>query len=348
MELAMSRDEHDQYELKTEEGRKILLCKRILEDNLNTRYPETEENVPEQDRMGTIPGRVADVMEHTLDHRRKQSALFDKNATPAEGSKSIETAMETARPYAIIEERSSKALAEASAQRKHTFSKYSDLHVRTGHSFVDQWRPEYTAMAHPMSLTYRVGGPEYKSIDRGRRTGSFEYMEGNKKRKLYPAVVDPRDFAQGLARRIEGQMRQDWGLVPAVRNVSMRHEAITGTRMAVKQPMEPGIPIESLGRGLVRAASPLYTMLWKGSYKVGSKQRRVAGDITKLRFAENLTTMQRTLLRGVDFIGATLPGTQQVRLKTGHCVFGARLVDGDCLFFTIPKRETFRTFITSV
>ena len=65
------------------------------------------------------------------------------------------------------------------------------------------------------------------------------------------------------------------------------------------------------------------------------KRRRINHDFTKLQYAENITHMQKDLIRDMVFLSKKFPGTQQVRLLIGHALFGAGIQYGMPLFWTI-------------
>ena len=65
----------------------------------------------------------------------------------------------------------------------------------------------------------------------------------------------------------------------------------------------------------------------------------IAGDSTKLPFADGLTPLQRRMAWNVHFLCKNRPGGQQLRQQMGHAQFGARVVYGDCLFYTLSPNE---------
>ena len=65
----------------------------------------------------------------------------------------------------------------------------------------------------------------------------------------------------------------------------------------------------------------------------------IAGDSTKLPFADGLTPLQRRMAWNVHFLCKNQPGGQQLRQQMGHAQFGARVVYGDCLFYTLSPNE---------
>ena len=65
----------------------------------------------------------------------------------------------------------------------------------------------------------------------------------------------------------------------------------------------------------------------------------IAGDATKLPHAVGLTALERRLAWAQHFMARHLPGSQQIRTLMGHSHLGARVVFGDCIFFTISPNE---------
>ena len=64
------------------------------------------------------------------------------------------------------------------------------------------------------------------------------------------------------------------------------------------------------------------------------------GDVLKLQYADNLTSTEKVLLGCYGKATKTLSGTQQIRRKIGHCIFGASVSFGEGLFVTIsPNRR---------
>ena len=84
------------------------------------------------------------------------------------------------------------------------------------------------------------------------------------------------------------------------------------------------------------AAAELYKKLQYGHYRTqDGKRRHIEGDMTILRFAENITPQQKRLL--ADFFSRTrlIPGTQDIRTRMGQVCFWGTVVYGNCIFMTI-------------
>ena len=65
----------------------------------------------------------------------------------------------------------------------------------------------------------------------------------------------------------------------------------------------------------------------------------IAGDTTKLPYADGLTQLQQRMAHNMNFLCRNQPGGQQLRQQMGHAQFGARVVYGDCLFYTFSPNE---------
>ena len=90
---------------------------------------------------------------------------------------------------------------------------------------------------------------------------------------------------------------------------------------------------------MVLAAKALYHALWHGSTGSGLSRVPIAGDTTRLPFANGLTPLEKKLAWSQHFKAQNLGGTQQVRQLMGHRQFGARVVLGDCIFLTVSPNE---------
>ena len=88
------------------------------------------------------------------------------------------------------------------------------------------------------------------------------------------------------------------------------------------------------------AAAKLYEQLEQGYYRdQNQKRHRIAGDMSKLRFAEGITPQQKQILADVRFRTRNLSGTQEIRCKLGHICFWGSVVYGNGIFMTISPSE---------
>ena len=134
-------------------------------------------------------------------------------------------------------------------------------------------------------------------------------------------------------------MRHDWAFVPALRNLHFRWQLLRTPKLSYEHRVFMSQPSEDSATELIHAAQGIYQKLWRGSFRSRGKKRSVAGDTTRLQHADGLSQTERRLLRSVGYMASQVSGTQPIRLKIGHCLFGARVCYGECLFMTISPSE---------
>ena len=177
-------------------------------------------------------------------------------------------------------------------------------------------------MAFPYSYPRPVGGADWPHRERLRRDDAAP-------------VLGPWEFAASLAARVEGSIRNDWILVPAMRNLTTKWAALTGDDVACKHVVDTQKPGQIHAAELADAAANLYKKLAKGYWTDGKKRRKINHDLTKLPYAENLSPLEKNLVKDLSFLSSKIAGTQQIRLQIGHALFGARVEYGDPIFLTI-------------
>ena len=90
---------------------------------------------------------------------------------------------------------------------------------------------------------------------------------------------------------------------------------------------------------LITAARNLYEKLHKGFIHKGVHRIPIAGDTTKLPYADGLSELEKKLAWAQHYLAQNLPGSQQLRQIMGHAQFGARVLYGDCIFITVSPNE---------
>jgi hypothetical protein len=98
-------------------------------------------------------------------------------------------------------------------------------------------------------------------------------------------------------------------------------------------------PASTTANEYITAAQNLYHHLREGFVGKGLHRIPIAGDTTRLPFAEKLSRLERRLAWALNYLARHMPGSQQLRQVMGQCHFGARVVYGDCVFFTISPNE---------
>ena len=88
------------------------------------------------------------------------------------------------------------------------------------------------------------------------------------------------------------------------------------------------------------ACCEIYKLLDKGTYRTVTGARRpIAGDMTKLRFAEEMKRDHKLLFANFRFRSSVLPGTQEIRTKIGHVCVWTSMYYGNGIFMTVSPGE---------
>ena len=216
-------------------------------------------------------------------------------------------------------------------------------------NFEDQFVSRYLSSIFPWALNYECGGPEYpelfnvqawSDLEMG-STDAVELGVASRWRRLQDApVVTPGLHAQHLATRCEAQLGSDWMLLPAARNLHWRYSVLHKAFVVCKEKLAKGESLSVNLQQLVDAATSVLQRLQKGTVLIGDKMKPVNGDLALLCKAKDLTAGERLLLRCYLHITQSIAGCQAIRRRIGHCLFGFRVVFGECIFVTVsPNRR---------
>ena len=129
----------------------------------------------------------------------------------------------------------------------------------------------------PFVIARMVSGPDYNKDKRWRRT--FEDAP----------VVHPHVFMKGFARRIELQVRNDTTAVPIVRSTWFRWTVEHTTCVLNHYKGHRGKPQNDVANEMIDAMTGLHHKLRYGTIGHEKSKVPVAGDTTKLPFANNLS-----------------------------------------------------------
>jgi hypothetical protein len=299
-----------------------------FEEKVQKFYPEQEANVAEVLRQGRVPGPVQEAMQATLRKPPLPGTIQpQKNATPAEGSVEVSRVFLGVRPHTMVVERSSKNVANPGEQLGAALEKADEMSITTGASMVPQWETQYFSRVFPFVMPRMVGGPEFSPLRRWRRRGDA-------------AFVTLKQWTKGIVRRAEGQFRSDWAFIPAIWNCLFRFTAVQAVR--------PGVSAKHLSADrnrmqnaeeLRETVRELHDKLNKGTYGDIDHPRPIAKDFTKLLMAHGLSDKAKQFINRVNMVSSQIPGTQQIRKRMNHAIFGGRVVHGECLFITISPSE---------
>jgi hypothetical protein len=148
-----------------------------------------------------------------------------------------------------------------------------------------------------------------------------------------------QEFTAGFARRVEAQCRTDWTALPIIRSVAYKFQA--EHTMGVIAPFygKKDSATNTSAIDYVKALQNLYHHLHNGFTGKGVHRVPIAGDTTRLPYADGWKPLEKRLALAQNFLAKNLPGSQQLRRLMGHSQFGARVVYGDCIFFTLLPNE---------
>ena len=123
-------------------------------------------------------------------------------------------------------------------------------------------------------------------------------------------------LVRGFARRVETACRTDWTALPILRSVSHKFTAEHTMSCLANFCGKRGLTAETRAAEFVQAAQNLYRHLHTGTISQGVHRVPIAGDTSKLPFANGLTPLEKRMAWAQHFLAR-----RQVR---GHAHFGAR------------------------
>ena len=314
----------------TTDSKTIQRLKAGLQKRLAERYPEKEGHLPESKREGYIPPAVEAAIRAAMRPAPgiRETGIHHKHATPAAAPEDLKVTLSELRPSSMFADRNSDDLVKKNLQDIVAMGKHYHLNAATGNKFVDQWNSKYVSLAFPFSIPRPVSGADYPRHPSERRKPA-----AIKRNEFEP--FDPWAFQKALPARVEANVRGSWALVPGVRNLTVKWDALCGEDAACKHQVEKDKAGNVHAAELTEAAASLYRKLKDGQWWDGSKRRKINFDFSKLPLAVGLSQMEKNLVKDLTFLQKKFAGTQEVRLMIGHALFGARIEFGDPLFITI-------------
>jgi len=298
-----------------------------------------------------VPSKVREAAEQAFRAKLKgPSLLFDKRATPEEPRCATQELFQGMRPLSLVGQASGKSASMAHHDQEAVFARYQTVEVTTGSTLTDQFQPQYLGLAYPFTLPLAVGGYDVPGKPRWRRPDEKRLSEQgavllddpffNLQIQTSAAEVKLFDITRSLPRRIEAQFRRHWNFVPGLWNLYFRNQVNQGASLGVGARTKPQEPQEQVEQDAAMAASALYHILQHGFFRTQQGARRsVAGDLTKLPFAEGVTAQQKRLLADFRFRTRLVPGTQEIRSTLGHVCFWSSIVYGNGIFMTVTPGE---------
>ena len=203
----------------------------------------------------------------------------------------------------------------------------SQLQIQTGSEMPEQWNGKYICKAMPFTIPRCIEGPCFFP----------DTLETNTLQT--PGEMGTiTQFLRGFTRRIEAQCGSDWSAIPILRSLWFKYTAWTQHRPAAKvrgKKDDAGVEVSKH----IRAMQNLAKALDKGFVGRGVLRMPVAGDVSKLPYAEGLDAFEKQLARDVVYRSAMVPGNKQVRQLMGRRARGAQVVFSGELFLTWSPNE---------
>ena len=330
-------------------------------------YPETEGHLPEEEREGQIPPAFQKMLRKAEDsgtddetqHPPRKTTKFvtdTKNATPASAPDTcVDAAIENSEPRCCILDGNqnlqiSEAAARSSSVRKFEGGEASSdsemaaapggqsegarvrsgiLQLETGCEMQEQWTGDYISKALPFTIPKPIKGPTFFP-------SAAELASGLQDGRPLLTITT---FLRGFVRRVENLCHSDWSAVPILRSLWFKYTAYTSKRVQAKFNRGNNQNLTTVVSDHVVAMQKLAKALDSGVVGRGVLKIPVAGDVTRLPFAEGLTDFERRLAREIVFKASMMPGTLPCRRLMGNCATGARVAYGEALFLTWSPNE---------
>ena len=287
------------------------------------------------------------------------SLIYDKNATPAEPISDVKEFERQSRPLSLVAQRSSMGASTVHEEHGNIMARYQTLEVITGSDMLNQHQPHYLGAAYPFTMPIAVGGYDVPGKPRWRRPSADaldETMEnGDTERRNIVPLTEPYwqaqeqvpaakvklfDLARSMPRRIEAQYRRHWSYVPGLWNLYFREQVNLGASLRAVSRGTAAEPQDQTEQDAGVAAADLYEKLHTGYYLTQTGNRcKIDGDVSKLRFAVGVTSLQKRLLADFSFRTRAIGGTQEIRGKIGQICFWGSVVYGNGIFMTISPGE---------
>lgn len=306
------------------------------EERIQTFYPESQ--FPAEG--GVIPELIEMVAEQTpsaTEMRKEETAFEMKQSTMSDAPLQPEDVFQTVRPNLVMPEAATNGVLPDDVLTEFTLGKLSNMEIKMGQQFEDQFISKYLPGIFPFVLNYPCGGPDYPDLF-GNWDDGGEVPKKRWRRENDEAFLSPGAHAQMLASRAEAQIAGDWMLVPAARTLHWRYTVLRNSFISCKRKVHASETVmEDLSK-LIDAAGSIFRRLLKSTIVVNGISRPLRSDINLVYLADDITAEEQAVLRGTLRATKNVAGCQALRKRIGHTLFGFRVVYGEVLFWTIlPK-----------
>ena len=201
-------------------------------------------------RNGSIPDGIKEEIEEAArkaeeNPAKKRSTLHStKHATPGDAAQGASTCLDDIRPKAFTVYLKPSDCTTPAALRSGVLELYRELNIHTGNQQLSQWESKYFAQIMPFVFPRMVSGPDFRPEDKWRRRADSP-------------VVTPLEFNRGLARRVEGQVRNDATALPIIRSACYKWAVEHRSDMVVPYAGQRDRPGSVIATEIVKAAQAL-------------------------------------------------------------------------------------------
>ena len=151
----------------------VQTLKAKMEAAVEKRYPDAEKHLPEERREGFVPKVILDNIhrQQKLEQCRAKRARLveEKQATPGDGARALESCLDDVRPFSITNSRSTSAASEPASIREGALNRFGHLDVHTKADAIPQWESQYFSHILPFVLPYMASRPDCHPNQRWRR-----------------------------------------------------------------------------------------------------------------------------------------------------------------------------------
>jgi len=321
-----------------------------VDERMQQYYPASTYAMPD----GAIMPELRELVREQNDISRKkfkvESAFENKQSTmPDDAPEDVRNIFQGIRPHLVVDQATVDDAISRDTQTEFALNQIAGATVKMSNTFVDQYVSRYLTSIFPWILNYSCGGPEYPELFNlqaweDMEQGSADPVElgvAMRWRRVQNApVVTPGMHAQHLATRSEAQVGADWMCVPAARSLHWRYCVLHKAFVICKEKIAAGESLHVNLQQLIDASTSILERLNKGTVKVHGVPKPVNGDLALLFRADDLLPAEKVILRCYLNVTQSIAGCQAIRRRIGHCLFGFRVVVGECIFVTIsPNRR---------
>jgi hypothetical protein len=265
-----------------------------------------------------------------------------KAATPAQPRTSEAHAFDFARPNAVVDEKSSLDDGDINARRVAAVTSIvdqlrtgsergeenvGDINISTGSEMIDQFRPWFFSVAFPFCFKSSLACPDLE-------------RRGRYRRGVDAPKIPIERWCELMVRRVEAQFRRDWTFTYTLWNYLFR-TSVNLSRTIYSYGKGKDVDTTSMNCKDLEEAAVSICKAMKGKFTgPDGVQRKVNGDMTKLRYAiDTLTPAAQALINNIEHTTRKIPGTHEIRRKMRHMTHSYRVVYGQPLFLTMSPDE---------